>query len=304
MKNGTLLKAGAAALLISATALCEAAGQTTTPQPVRPAGTATPPATKTPQPARTPPEMRPVGAAEGQNPPIKSRITPEELEKMKAERAKMAAQRAEAGATPGTPGAAPMGRASMLEDLKVYRFAVEVQDYESAVRSLCAFVAKNPQLNNYRDTLAALYIRNGQYTSALATLKKKTAVADERYGQELRVRALIGLERYDEAQSALAPLLEKEKTFSCEFDQALIHLHRKKYDEALKIVAALQSRKDGPAMLDFVSAQGAGAGATPAVLAFAKGMAEKGAGKNAAATFAEAAKLDPDFKPARDAARQ
>lgn len=297
------LKAGAAAVVLAAMTISGAAGQTTPSKAAeRPAGTATPPATKTPQPARTQPEMRPVGAAEGQNPPVKARITPEELEKMKAERAKMAAERAQAGGASG--GAAPTGRASMLEDLKVYRFAVEVQDYESAVRALCAFVAKNPQLNNYRDTLAALYIRNGQYTSALATLKKKTATGDDRYGQELRVRSLIGLERYDEAQSALTPLLEKEKSFTAEFDQALIHLHRKKYDEALKILNSLAARKDAPALLDFVSAENPGIGTTPAVLAYAKGLAEKGAGKNAAAAFAESIKLDPDFKPARDAARQ
>jgi tetratricopeptide (TPR) repeat protein len=191
----------------------------------------------------------------------------------------------------------------MMEDLKVYRFAVEVQDYETATRYLCAFVAKNPQLNNYRDTLAALYVRNGQYASALATLKKKTAAGNERYGEELRVRALIGLERYDEAQKALTALLEKEKTFTAEFDQALVHLHRKNYDEALKTITALIERQDGPRTLDFAAAQGYGAGATPAVFNYAKALAEKGLGKNAAATFAQAAKLDPDFRPARDAVR-
>ncbi|MCX6218247.1 tetratricopeptide repeat protein [Spirosoma sp.] len=202
---------------------------------------------------------------------------------------------------PVVPGAYPDAH------LAVYRNAMSLQDYATAISALHYILAANPTGAPYADTLALVYAQTGQFVQA-GRLAEVQLAAKGYSDLRMEVKALANsqLKNWVKAIDAYGALFEKTQKPVFGFEKLKLEYDIKRMGEAaltaeqlLKVVPATDSSQLQVAMLDGKQVQ---------TVAFRAGLLnlqglillELKKRDMALAAFNEALKLNPDFEQAKN----
>lgn len=122
--------------------------------------------------------------------------------------------------------------ASPNENLAVYHNAVSLQDYGTAIHALNYILVGSPSDSAYADTLAMLYVQNGQYLQAelLASIQLNRGYTDMR--MEIKAVAAKNINDLIVAIDSYGTLYEKTKNRLFGFEKLQLENGIKRLEEA------------------------------------------------------------------------
>lgn len=212
-------------------------------------------------------------------------------------------------AQPAQPAKQPVVMPAAYPDahLAVYRNAMSLQDYPTAISALHYIIAANPTGAPYADTLALVYAQTGQFVQAGKLADVQLAIKG--YSDlRMEVKALANRQLNNSVKSidAYGVLFEKTKRPDFGFEKLKLEYDIKRIAEAaftaeqvLKLVPATDSSQLQVPVLDGKKLQ---------TVSFRAGLLnlqglillELKKTDTALAAFTEALKLNPDFEQAKN----